>query len=530
MGAGRILESSEISIGNGIHGDVGLLETPRVSINPATVITKTIGSWDALIRLRIPYQQEQIPLLQVPLKKHGALKLTTYSGKIWVFMCVLQTMYFLGHSMLSTPESNSSELGWYWSEPGRTGSVFPRITRQSKRCLRPSPSTGANLTLKTSSPKTLMRKMCSKSWEASKNEHKLGILAFQEDDCLGIGKFPSHTTNHPLCFRNARNHRTESLLCLPLRPQTSHISRSHFHCASSRWPADRFGMPGHEPEPWHLSSSSCGLQWRPFSPQAGPNLTWTGTLWGRGPCPRQSAESVRCQSMGIDRKQQRRQQKQKSKKSCYWRRSSSHCRRQRRTENRMSWYPCPWSYRSHCGSSRDWDQRLEGTGRELLVVQLRSTDIALQGRPCLTGGGTSKSLSLGNWVWPEKKYIPKKKIIKKQYNPHENPNGDAICKMKRHSSEPQWDESTDGTKDPKSMTCSWKSRSRWIPILPGRVHLQTVKDDNREGLDPFFRSGRKEHREETRERTSDYPDEEIDRFDPAKCKPRQGGRWVSGSL
>lgn len=55
VGAGRILESSEISIGNGIHGDVGFLETNCLSMNPAIIIWKTIGSWDTDIKLGTPH-------------------------------------------------------------------------------------------------------------------------------------------------------------------------------------------------------------------------------------------------------------------------------------------------------------------------------------------------------------------------------------------------------------------------------------------------------------------------------------------
>jgi hypothetical protein len=77
----------------------------------------------------------------VPFKREGALKLITNSGKIWVFMWVLHKIYFLGDVRLSIPESNSSELGRHWSEPGCTTSDFPRIRRQSNKCRRPSLST-----------------------------------------------------------------------------------------------------------------------------------------------------------------------------------------------------------------------------------------------------------------------------------------------------------------------------------------------------------------------------------------------------
>lgn len=67
----------------------------------------------------------------------GIVKLTTYSGKMWEFMLLLQIMYLFGLSKSSTPESNSSELGSVWVEFAGINSDFPSRTRQSNTCLTP---------------------------------------------------------------------------------------------------------------------------------------------------------------------------------------------------------------------------------------------------------------------------------------------------------------------------------------------------------------------------------------------------------
>lgn len=64
-----------------------------------------------------------------------------YSGKIRVFTWVHHTTYFFGAEKSSTPESNSSRLGWHCCEPGFTSSALPNITRHSNRCRRPPLST-----------------------------------------------------------------------------------------------------------------------------------------------------------------------------------------------------------------------------------------------------------------------------------------------------------------------------------------------------------------------------------------------------
>lgn len=83
----------------------------------------------------------------LPFIEEGAFKLIMYSGKIWVFMLVLHKIYFFGTCKLSTPESNSPELGWYWSEPRWTTSCFPSTTRHNNKYRIPSLSTTELFTL-----------------------------------------------------------------------------------------------------------------------------------------------------------------------------------------------------------------------------------------------------------------------------------------------------------------------------------------------------------------------------------------------
>lgn len=64
-----------------------------------------------------------------------------------MFICELHTIYFRAQAKLSTPESNSSQLGLYCSELGLICSIFPIITRQSSMCFTPSSSGSANCTL-----------------------------------------------------------------------------------------------------------------------------------------------------------------------------------------------------------------------------------------------------------------------------------------------------------------------------------------------------------------------------------------------
>jgi len=63
---------------------------------------------------------------------------TRNSGKTWVFMCVLHTIYFFVETKSSTPESNSGELGHDLVEPWGTISDFPSRTLQSNKNLIPS--------------------------------------------------------------------------------------------------------------------------------------------------------------------------------------------------------------------------------------------------------------------------------------------------------------------------------------------------------------------------------------------------------
>lgn len=51
VAAGRILESSEISDGNGIQADVGSLAGLCVSMKPESITGKTLNSKDKLITL-----------------------------------------------------------------------------------------------------------------------------------------------------------------------------------------------------------------------------------------------------------------------------------------------------------------------------------------------------------------------------------------------------------------------------------------------------------------------------------------------
>lgn len=71
------------------------------------------------------------------LKIDGILMHTTNSGRTCVFMCVLQIIYFFGDVKLSTPESNSGELGYDCVfEPTTSG--FPIIILENNKNLIPS--------------------------------------------------------------------------------------------------------------------------------------------------------------------------------------------------------------------------------------------------------------------------------------------------------------------------------------------------------------------------------------------------------
>ena len=67
----------------------------------------------------------------------GAVKLMRYSGIICVFIKALQMTYLVGEMRLSTPESNSLELGKFCLEPGLSSSILPNITRHSTICFNP---------------------------------------------------------------------------------------------------------------------------------------------------------------------------------------------------------------------------------------------------------------------------------------------------------------------------------------------------------------------------------------------------------
>jgi len=69
--------------------------------------------------------------------KEGTLKLTMWIGKMWEFMKALHTTNLLGASRLSTPVSNSSELGYICLEPAGITSIFPIKTLHNNICLVP---------------------------------------------------------------------------------------------------------------------------------------------------------------------------------------------------------------------------------------------------------------------------------------------------------------------------------------------------------------------------------------------------------
>ena len=65
------------------------------------------------------------------------LKLTTYSGKMWLFIFIFQTKYWLGLWRSSTPLSKFTELGRHGLHPGVTTSTFPNMTWQNTMYLTP---------------------------------------------------------------------------------------------------------------------------------------------------------------------------------------------------------------------------------------------------------------------------------------------------------------------------------------------------------------------------------------------------------
>ena len=163
------MESTEIRVGNGIQGEVGLLTNSWVLTEPNKNHNKT---YPIQTNHHQPMSRCLIQILKInttdqscqPLEQEGALKLMTYSGKTQVFIWVLHIIYFLGFEILSTPESNSSELGRYCSEPTGTSSAFPSIKRQSKICRMPSSSGLKPSTLHENFNTQLINKGSTRSW------------------------------------------------------------------------------------------------------------------------------------------------------------------------------------------------------------------------------------------------------------------------------------------------------------------------------------------------------------------------------
>lgn len=56
-------------------------------------------------------------------------------------------MYFVGEEISSTPELNSVEVGRSICDPKGIGSGFPKISRHSNTCIKPSTSAIDNLAL-----------------------------------------------------------------------------------------------------------------------------------------------------------------------------------------------------------------------------------------------------------------------------------------------------------------------------------------------------------------------------------------------
>lgn len=113
-----------------------------------------------------------------PLWFVDAVKLITNSAKIWVFIRELHTIYFRGEAKSSTPESNSSQLGLYCSEPGEIISIFPIITRQSNMCIRPSSSAGGNCKLNKNKYTYINININNSELNKGKTNSSLATMAF----------------------------------------------------------------------------------------------------------------------------------------------------------------------------------------------------------------------------------------------------------------------------------------------------------------------------------------------------------------
>ncbi len=78
-----------------------------------------------------------------------SLNLTTYSGKMWVFIWVLQTINCFGANRSSAPVSKCSPLGQSWSKPCKTSSAAPNVTWPINMCCSPFLSLSAYMALYT---------------------------------------------------------------------------------------------------------------------------------------------------------------------------------------------------------------------------------------------------------------------------------------------------------------------------------------------------------------------------------------------
>lgn len=203
------------------------------------------------------------------------LKLTTNSGRMWVFMWEGQTTNQLGERRLSTPESNSSEVGWNWFDPAGISSAFPTITRQRRRWRSPSSSNVEEIELKEKKDQEIE--------QPSQPNKKSSLCTLRRRRLQEKGRRRSRRGRQRTAARTGRNHRWESAGGRPwnLRTKRTWCCLRRGSERRRRSTAGKFGLV-----PWRQrkSGSSGGRLWRRPSSRDPPCRRGTAAPRTCAPC------------------------------------------------------------------------------------------------------------------------------------------------------------------------------------------------------------------------------------------------------
>lgn len=172
-------------------------------------------------------------------------------------MWVLHTMYHFGVVRSSTPLSNSSLLGWYWSDPASTFSDFPMMARHSRMCRSPLLSTSDNVELEE--VWNVMGYRARPTWSRSEDCDGLITSSAENAAVRGGRRRRGHGNPRGCCW----SVRSRDRLPRPSRLPSSRTSRT-WHFRGPELPSSSESASGRPPIGscrGNSSANTCGRRW-----------------------------------------------------------------------------------------------------------------------------------------------------------------------------------------------------------------------------------------------------------------------------